>query len=78
LVWIAFCTVSKVVNVMHLCYSYFMFYCYVRRMKKLSDWMDEVELTIQDLKEESSSTVDYRQALDRFQVANNCFLLLMR
>jgi len=38
--------------------------------------MDGLELVIQELKEESASTPDYRQTVDKFQVLNAVLLLL--
>jgi len=37
--------------------------------------MDEVELAIQELADESVSAPEYRQTLEKFKVANDCLLL---
>jgi len=38
--------------------------------------MDELELTIQELKQETTSTPDYRQTVEKLQVANDLILLV--
>jgi len=40
--------------------------------------MDGLELTIQNLKEESASAQEYRQTVEKFQVANDLLLLLVK
>jgi len=37
-----------------------------------------VESTVHKLKEESASNTEYRQTLEKFQVGNDCLLLLAR
>jgi hypothetical protein len=44
------------------------------RCDQFIEWMDGLELTIQQLKEESASTPEYRQTLESFQVLRGCMI----
>lgn len=48
------------------------------RMERFSKWLDGVELTIQQLMEESVSASEYHQTLEKFQVKNDCLPLLVK
>jgi len=47
-------------------------------MERFSKWLDGVELTIQQLMEESVSASEYHQTLEKFQVKNDCLPLLVK
>jgi len=45
------------------------------RIEKFSEWMDDVELAIRELTEESASAPEYHQTLEKFQVVHDCLLV---
>lgn len=52
-------------------------YIEIFRRDTFVDWMDHLEVSISELKQESLSTPEYRRTLEQFQVSN-LFILHLR